>query len=347
VVDFERFAEPVTGDAPCGPDCEYEGDFLALSQAVAGKPEQQFGDTVIPAVPPDWRQVDSMAQDLLGRSKDLRVVAWFALANTYLHGAEHFAAGLKLVLTLCERFWDDVHPRVIVDGEHDPYLRMNAIAAFSGSEFSGEDRLIQALRASVLIKHPLTVTYRDVELGFTNSPDAPLSDAQLQSVLADAMAAGNESIAAVAAAFDTFNALRALLEDRVSAADMPDLDRLASVLKPVASGIARVQAQSGGVAALDDSNVAGGETGAGGSMPAMVAMSGVIQSRDDARRALEKVCEYLERHEPSNPASLFARRAQRMLNMQFLDIMRELSPDSMSHLEMLTGANVQQDSSNY
>ena len=39
---------------------------------------------------------------------------------------------------------------------------------------------------------------------------------------------------------------------------------------------------------------------------------------------------------------MFARRAQRMLNMSFLDIMRELSPDSMSHLEMLTGANAQQ-----
>jgi hypothetical protein len=30
--------------------------------------------------------------------------------------------------------------------------------------------------------------------------------------------------------------------------------------------------------------------------------------------------------------------------MPFLDIMRELSPDSMSHLEMLTGAQQQQDS---
>lgn len=346
MADFDRYAEPLTDDSPCGPDCEYDGDFLALSQAVAGKPEQQFGDTVIPAVPPDWRQVDSMAQELLGRTKDLRVVAWLALANTNLHGATYFAAGLKLMLTLCERYWDEVHPRVVVDGESDPYLRMNAIAAFSGSEFSGEDRLIQALRASVLIKQPLTVSYRDAELVFTNSPDAPLSDAQLQSVLGDAMLAGNEAIAAVQAAADTFSTLRALLEERVSVADMPDLDRLASVLKPVAQGIARLQGQAAS-ASDGDSIHTEGESGAIVAMGGPAGMSGVIQTREDVRRALDKVCEYLERHEPSNPASLFARRAQRMLNMPFLEIMRELSPDSMSHLEMLTGAQAQQDSSNY
>ena len=58
MTDFDRFAEPIDGESPCGPDCEYDNDFLALSQAVVGKPEQQFGDTVIPAVDPDWRQVD-------------------------------------------------------------------------------------------------------------------------------------------------------------------------------------------------------------------------------------------------------------------------------------------------
>ena len=46
MVDFERFVEPIDAESPCGPDCEYDNEFLALSQAVVGKPEQQFGDTV-------------------------------------------------------------------------------------------------------------------------------------------------------------------------------------------------------------------------------------------------------------------------------------------------------------
>jgi hypothetical protein len=37
VIDFDRFVEPIAGDNACGPDCEYDNDFLALSQATAGK----------------------------------------------------------------------------------------------------------------------------------------------------------------------------------------------------------------------------------------------------------------------------------------------------------------------
>ena len=337
MTDFDRFAEPIDGESPCGPDCEYDNDFLALSQAVVGKPEQQFGDTVIPAVEPDWRQVDALAQALLERTRDLRVVCWLALANTHLHGVSAFAGGLKLMVSLCERYWDQVHPRIEVDGDTDPYLRMNAISAFSGSEFSGEDRLLQALRGSALTKMPVPLTYREVEIGFSNAPESAYSQSQLESILTDALAAGNADVPLVVEAWRVYQSLQSLLEEKITSGEVPDMDRLAGVLKPVAQGIERMRTASA-VAAGDTGeavDAATGEPGVGGS--SSPANSGQVKSREDARRALERVCDYLERHEPSNPASLFARRAQRMLNMNFLDIMRELSPDSMHHLETLTG----------
>ena len=342
MTDFDRFAEPIDGESPCGPDCEYDNDFLALSQAVAGKPEQQFGDTVIPAVEPDWRQVDTLAQALLGRSRDLRVVCWLALANTRLHGVSAFVDGLKLIVSLCERYWDEVHPRIEVDGDTDPYLRMNAISAFTGgSEFSGEDQLLQALRGSVLTTEPVELTYRDLELSFSKAPDATYSLAQLESILTDAVAAGNTNVSLVQNAWQSYQALCKLIDERVNTGDAPAMERLGAVLKPVAQGIERMNSASTADrvdATSNDGSVEPAPPGAfRGGVP------GQVGSREDARRALERVCEYLERHEPSNPASLFARRAQRMLDMNFLDIMRELSPDSMNQLETLTGAKAQVD----
>lgn len=346
MVDFERFVEPIAGEFPCGPDCEYDNEFLALSQAVVGKPEQQFGDTVIPAVPPDWRQVDTMAQSLLTRTKDLRIVAWLTLANTQLNGLSAFAGGLKLMVTLCERYWDEVHPRIEVDGDTDPYLRMNAISAFTGgSEFSGEDQILQALRGSVLTKAPVSLTYRDLELSFSKTPDATYSLVQLESILNDAVAAGNTNVLLVQAAWQSYQALRKLVDERVTTGDAPDMERLGMVLKPVAEGIERMNSSSSAHGA-DGGNDEASENGvseAGAIGVSRGGISGQVSSREDARRALERVCEYLERHEPSNPASLFARRAQRMLDMSFLDIMRELSPDSMNQLETLTGAKAQVD----
>lgn len=347
MTDFDRFLAPIEGESPCGTDLEYDNEFLALAQAAAGKPEQQFGDTVIPAGDPDWRESDALAQALLKRTKDLRIVALLTLANTYLHGVGAFAAGLKLALAMCEQFWDEVHPRIEVDGDNDPYLRMNAIAAFSVPEFSGENRLIQALRSCVLLKTPLTLNFRDLELAFNKAPEATYALAQIDSVLSTALAENNAELSAVMDAYATYQALRSLVDDRVSAADSPDMDRLTTVLKPVARGLEHIRAAAGGGTegsasegeALDaapgttPSAVGGGASGA----------VGAIQSREDVRRALDRVCEYLERTEPSNPASLFARRAQRMLNMPFLELMRELSPDSLSHLETLTGAQAQQE----
>jgi type VI secretion system protein ImpA len=343
VTDFDRFVAPIDGDSPCGPDCEYDNDFLALSQAVVGKAEQQFGATVIAAVEPDWREVDQLCQALFSRTKDLRILAWLTLANTHLHGVVEFAAGLKLALTFCEQYWDSVHPRIDVDGDSDPYLRMNAIAAFSGSEFSGEDRLIQALRQTTLMSQPIPLRYRDFELAFSKAPDATYSIEQITPILTDALAAGNANISAIIEAYESFQALRSLLDERISAAEMPDLDRLASVLKPVAQGLTRLRSLSAPTESDREGEALG--PGAVGAAASASGVSGAIQSREDVRRALDRICEYLERHEPSNPASLFARRAQRMLNMPFLDLMRELSPDSLQHLETLTGAQAQQQNS--
>ena len=341
MVDFERFAEPIAGDSPCGPDCEYDNEFLALSQAVLGKPEQQFGDTVIPAVPPDWRQVDTLAQSLLGRTKDLRIVAWLTLANTQLAGLSAFAGGLKLMVTLCERYWDEVHPRIEVDGDTDPYLRINAISAFTGgSEFSGEDQLLQSLRGVLLTKAPVALMYRALELSFSKAPEAQYTLAQAETIVKDAVAAGNTDIPLVQQAWQSYQALCKLVDERVTSGDAPDMERLGTVLKPVAQGIDRTLSTAN---SADDETVTDEMVDAGNPGVARAGISGQVNTREDARRALDRVCEYLERNEPSNPASLFARRAQRMLDMSFLDIMRELSPDSMHQMQTLTGAKTQVD----
>ena len=73
-LDVDAWLSPLSEQAPCGADLEYDPAFLALEEAARGKPEQQFGDTLIPAQEPDWRAVDEQARALLGRTRDLRVL---------------------------------------------------------------------------------------------------------------------------------------------------------------------------------------------------------------------------------------------------------------------------------
>lgn len=339
--DPSHIAQPVDTQSPCGPDCAYEADFLALSLAVSGKPEQQFGDTIIPAVEPDWRAVEQMATDLLGRTKDLRVVAWLTQAGTHLHGVPGYAAGVELMHLLCKQYWDEVHPRMVIDGEDDPYLRINALAEFSDGtgSYSGGSEIMRALRGASMVNGALPITVRDVELGALNDSSARYSDAQIGSILADAIVQGSETVMAFSQSADSIAALCALVEEKMTTSDQPDLSALKELTKVVAGAIARAKSNAlGGVSESDSNQFPGAmEAGAPGGRSGQ-AIAGEVRSREDARRTLQRVCDFLERHEPSNPAALFARRAEHLLDMKFLDIMRELSPDAMDHLQMLTGA---------
>jgi type VI secretion system protein ImpA len=64
---------------------------------------------------------------------------------------------------------------------------------------------------------------------------------------------------------------------------------------------------------------------------------GALRSREDVKRVLEQVCEYLEKVEPSNPAPLLIRRARRLLDLSFIDIMKDLAPDAFGQIEKLAG----------
>jgi type VI secretion system protein ImpA len=340
--DLSHQALPIDAQQPCGLDCEYDPGFLALSQAVAGKPEQQFGDTVIPAVEPDWRVVEQMASDLLGKTKDLRVASLLTLAATRLHGVTGFSAGIKLIQLLCEQYWEEVHPRLIIDGDNDPYLRIGALTSLSGGGggYADSSPIMRALRDAPIANRAVTIKVRDVELAAANDAAARYSDAQIVVILKDAMAEGSEAITAFEQAAVSFSALSAQVASRMSSEEQPDFSELEALIKTVGGAIAR--ARSAGLPEPTGEGEAapapGSETGAPGS--ARGAALGEVRSREDVRRALQRVCEYLEQHEPSNPASLFARRAERMLGMDFIGIVRELSPDSMQQIQIVTGAKL-------
>jgi len=335
--DLSHLAEPISAEQPCGPDCEYDGRFLALSQAVAGKPEQQFGDTIIAAVDPDWRAVEEKATELLGHTKDLRIVAWLTEAATRLHGVAGFAAGAQLMNLLCERYWEDVHPRLIIEGEPDPFLRIGALASFSssGGSYADGSPVMRALRDAHLIERTLPVKIRDFEQTAANDAAARYSEAQISAALQEAVAQGSEAVAAFEQAAASVVELSTQVGQRMSGEEQPDFSALKTLMNTVSSAIARAKPAADASGPGADG---AGEGNASASNATSRGISGDVRSLQEARLALQRVCTYLEQHEPSSPASLFARRAERLLGMDFMDIMRELSPDSIQHIQMLTGA---------
>jgi type VI secretion system protein ImpA len=341
LIDVDALLAPVSEAEPCGPDLEYDSAFLALGDAARGKAEQQFGDTIIAAEEPDWRKIQTLAQELLGRSKDLRVAVHLLRASTRLQGLAATADGLRLVYGLLNQYWDAVHPKLDADDNNDPTMRLNALAPLvDGAAFLADVRKAQ------LSAGRSAVTGRDIELSVgkvqPNEGEIVIPAAGMAQALRDAEAQQAGLMAALGGMADVVTAIDTLITERASISG-PEFRPLRLLLQTIGDAARQASgAADAAQAAADQAGAEGGAIANGGTLAVGGALAGPLRSRDDAVLALDKVCEWLERNEPSNPAPLLIRRAQRLINMSFIDIIRDLVPDGVDQITKLAGVPADQ-----
>jgi type VI secretion system protein ImpA len=319
MLDIESLANPLSADAPSGQDLEYDPVFLALEQAGAGKPEQQFGDHIVAAEPPDWRAVQQHTKELAQRTRDLRVAVWQLRCEARTAGITGAMQGLQLVHRMLSGLWDSVHPQLDATDNNDPTMRMNALAPLVSPEAALAD-----LRAATFTNDRGGLSLRALELGLgkaepgtdesvpseTGVRQGLAAALQQQPALAEIIAAG------VQAARDTAK----LLDDKVGTAapEFKPLLRLVQCLDEA------VKAETGGAPVA-------------GKPAAAVSAPGSIVTREDAIRMLDRVCDWIQRNEPGHPSPLLIRRAQRLMSKNFIEIIRDLAPDGLNQIERLAG----------
>jgi len=81
----------------------------------------------------------------------------------------------------------------------------------------------------------------------------------------------------------------------------------------------------------------GGEEGNASASSGGSSRSGEIRSRQDVVAGIDKLIQYLERAEPSNPAQILLKRAKRVVNMSFLEALHEIAPDALQQAELILG----------
>lgn len=329
----------VAPDAPCGANLEYDAEFLQLQERATPRAEQQYGDTVIPAEAPDWRAVERLALALSARTKDLRVIACLARSWTEQHGIPGYADALALVANLLEHRWDTLHPRLDADGEPDPTLRMNALA-----EVAGAHDCARAARRQPLFDGGPSV--RDAERLLDGRDDAgsPVAGSResLLAALSTARSDGTTPLDAARAALHALDAIRVCVTDRLGREWAPDEGDAEKALRRIVREVPLPEPQPVSPdmqqAAPGDASPAGPAATAAAAMPnAHAWRDAEVTSRDDVRIGLDKMCRYFEQHEPSHPAPLLLRRAQRLLALDFYEIIRDLAPESLPKLDLLSG----------
>lgn len=333
--DFEGLASPLTEASPSGADLTYDPKFVELERVATGRPERQFGDKIYPAEPPDWPSVLERALELAGLTRDLRVAVLLARSGARVHGLGGYASGLALVHALLERQWDSVHPQLDASDGNDPTMRMSALATLSSLDGGLAD-----LRAARLGPGRTLLTVREIELGMgaalPHGEEAPPSVASLIERMRELFAADPALAGAIALASTSAEGIARVVDERASE-QAPDVKPLLTMLGALAAASAQAagQADDGADAGLRPALDA--RTTASTRAARLPAGDGSIGSRSDAEQALDRVCAWIEQNEPTSPAPLLIRRARRLMGMNFIEVMRDLAPESLGQIGVIAG----------
>lgn len=343
VLNVEKAVASVPGDDPCGPRFTDEIPVMMLLEKAKGIPEAVMGDSVRPAEEPNWGEVRDEAMALLGQTKDLWLGMLLALAGLRLGGLPGFSEGLSVVERLLADYWEGLHPRPDEDG--DAYERIGAISALAApaSSFGDDWRFVERIREAPLtdsrqigrfsLRH---LAMAAGELGPRGEEQIPTPDL-IEAAFSDTDAEPLQGLLLAAAeAIESLDTIRTLFEAGVGSMNAPDFSPVRAALEEVRSVLAKHLEQRGyGSDSGGEASAGGAESGSrAGSAPAE---SGSIQSAADVTRQLDRIIDYYVRTEPSSPVPLLLRRAQRLVSRSFMDIVRDLSPDALAQIRLVSG----------
>jgi len=291
---------------------------------------------------PDWKELRKECLELWARSKHLRLAMTLSVAVLKTDGLPGFRQSLWLLKGMIEQYWDSFFPPLDPADNNDPTERVNIIASLATPVASlGDDlKFLQRLREA-----PLAISVQMGKFGLADilaseagqpGPDgkpAPSSEqigAAFRDTTPEQMQALNQ---AVTDSISLARGIDELLTKTVGADRAPDLSGLTRELKDIQKRMAPyLPSVEGAVAPGPDGQAA--PTSAG---PARQAISGDIQSSDDVVKMLDKICQYYKQQERSSPVPKVLERVKRLAVMDFMDIIKDLSPDSVKEIQKITG----------
>jgi type VI secretion system protein ImpA len=246
-----------------------------------------------------------------------------------------------------ETYWDGIHPRLDPDDDNDPRQRVNILSGLCDSE-----GVLRYLQNTPLVESRAfgRFSLRDIQIANGKLP-APAegdvaSPATIRAGFAEVAGSAPDSLlatqTALNASLETVSQIEAFVTEQVGVSNAPSLQPLRDKLKESLYAVGEQIALCGlGAAAVSaDVEIALASPAA---MP-MQALSppagpqlGGINNRQDVIRALDLICGYYAKFEPSSPIPLLVKRAKRLVHKDFMAIMEDLAPDGLSQIQTLKG----------
>jgi len=342
-LDLDALLATRTDSPPSGENLEYDGDFTEMEIAAQPGEDRQMNDTIIPGEDPDFREAKTKALAIMERSHDLRAGVILAYASVNLTGLSGLAEAMDYIRGCLEQYWDSCHPQLDADDDNDPTMRVNAVRGLADAR-----TVLRGLRNVQLTKSRNfgRFSLRDIQTLMADTASGKDDDSGQREKLNNAFRETAETDPAFLQ--DLLDAARRV-QAAIKAIDAkfmqetpgqgPNLDDVTkAVLQIIRNLTEHVGAQAGEDAAAEDDDDA--STGAVAPSRAATArparMSGGGDTMDVVA-ALDEIIEHYRQNEPSSPLPVLLLRARRLVNADFMTIMKDIAPNGVDNVMMIGG----------
>lgn len=333
---LESLSQPVAEDMPSGENLEYDPVYLEIENLVRPKSEAMVNseDSGLAAEETDWKEVGKHAEELSERTRDLRIQVYAAVSALNTRGFSAFRDNLNVLKIFLGKFWDSVHPQLDPDDNNDPTLRMSTL------QMLNDRRLVVAPvdRAKLVeMKGVGSFSIHDVDLALghenpVEGEDLPDINLVRQAFLTAEPDYLDELGTAVSESKDLLSEMSNIWQEKTGDAAGLEFSDAIKALRRVSSVITEF---APGPSGEGDPEAGSGDEEPGSAMASFV--SGAINSRADVIRVLDRICDYYQVNEPSSPIPLLLRRAQRLVEKSFLEILEDMVPDGVNQAKIISG----------
>jgi type VI secretion system ImpA family protein len=326
--DIDKLLSPISSDNPAGVSLRYDAVYDKLRDLRkaddASLPQGVWKADLKRA---DWPGVEALCLETLEtRSKDLQIAAWLVEAWIHLHGFAGAAEGFRVLLALCESFWEGMHPRI--EGQ-DVEFRI-APLIWANRKLSVDLKMvpITAPESDDVAQY----TWSDWEFACQSERQGKSDMARAvtiakfqQSVMLTATLDLHASLEALDRLLGVCEKLEILLDERLKR-DAPGLVAVRSTAESIAGLLTSALGQRGGLAEAPSSF----DHGSPGAHPEE-SENGTgafefnrIRTRAEAYQLLAEAADFLSRTEPHSPTPYLIRRAVAWGAMPFDKLLTEL-----------------------
>lgn len=360
MTDIEKYLEPYSEGSPCGED----PGIFALTQSFS--PDQN------PDWEPNWTEANKACKALLeSQVKTVQLGVIFSLLSLNSDGLPGFANGLRLLKSWCDKYWDDLHPildtdepsvaeqawervrdlqflsnnnsssaiAIVANGSADPYAicdRLRTTPLCKTERFPGYS-LNEFLTARGDLEPPTTTNEDGEEVAADFVSQAQI-EAGMQNFVDSFREEFDQHFGAIADCQEELRQIRNLFgfktgeNDIVSFRELEQaLGSITEVLQPFAgAGSTTEEEDAEGPDGGDQSD--GGRQGGGPQE-----FKRTIDNSEEAKEMLRRVSEYFERKEPSSPVPILLRRAMKLINMNFMQIIENMAEGAKEDVNRFIG----------